>query len=421
MSIRRISAVIVIFFILAGAWFVLGSAMHIRSSDLNYDIHQEVVALWGEPICQEAPGLSVHIEKPLVNQIILDDVTEDESDVDENPSREVYLNGSQIDVRLALEHRKKGLNWYPTYISDFKSRYTIYNSGDKDRNVVFHFPLPSSNGTYEKFTVLKDGEELVLGPILDHHQRIDLLCSAKKEVEISVSYRTRGVDRWIYAFNQSFSEIKNFEMQIATDFPNYDYTRGSMSAESIEENEGGVVLRWNANNLITSQDIGIEMPVKLNPGPLSSKMTFFAPICLIFFFSLLAAVAVVKEVNIHPMHFLFVGCGFFAFHLLFAYLVDLVDVHVSFFISTCTTLALVTWYLKGALKGRMPSVAVVLGQLFFLVLFSYSFFVEGTTGLIVAIGSVITLAVMMRLTMDVDWQKFFERGERKPRARRVET
>ena len=401
MSIRRIAAVIIIFWILAGAWFVLGSAMHIRSSDLSYDIHKEVVALWGRPICQHAPSLTGAQEGDT-----------DSGKESAQPLTHVYLNGSHIDVRLSLEHRKKGLNWYPTYVSDFKSTYKIYNSGDRDQNVVFHFPLPSSCGTYEKFTILKNGEELILGPLSDHRQRIDLLCVAQKEIELSVAYRTRGIDSWSYAFNQNFSEIKNFEMLIETDFMNYDYTSGSMSAEQIEESEEGVTLRWNANNLITSQDIGIQMPVKLNPGPLSAKMTFFAPICLIFFFSLLAAVAVVKEVNIHPMHFLFVGCGFFAFHLLFAYLVDLVDVHVSFIISTLTTLALVTWYLKGALRGRMPTLAVVLGQLFFLVLFSYSFFVEGTTGLIVAIGSVITLAVMMRLTMDVDWQKFFERGKR---------
>ena len=43
------------------------------------------------------------------------------------------------------------------------------------------------------------------------------------------------------------------------------------------------------------------------------------------------------------------------------------------------------------------------GQLFFLVLFSYSFFIKGINGLTVAIGSVVTLAILMRVTATLDW------------------
>jgi hypothetical protein len=48
----------------------------------------------------------------------------------------------------------------------------------------------------------------------------------------------------------------------------------------------------------------------------------------------------------------------------------------------------------------------------FLVLFSYSFFFEGLTGLAVTIGSIITLAYFMAKTAHVDWERVFERKPR---------
>ena len=78
-----------------------------------------------------------------------------------------------------------------------------------------------------------------------------------------------------------------------------------------------------------------------------------------------------------------------------------------------TSVVLVTSYLSAALGGKFPWKVAVGGQLFFLVLFSYSFFLKGTTGLTVAIGSVVTLAVLMRVTAKVDWDEVFTRPPKK--------
>ena len=50
------------------------------------------------------------------------------------------------------------------------------------------------------------------------------------------------------------------------------------------------------------------------------------------------------------------------------------------------------------------------GQLFFLVLFSYSFFLKAMTGLTVAVGSVVTLAILMKVTARTDWDTVFASG-----------
>jgi hypothetical protein len=50
-------------------------------------------------------------------------------------------------------------------------------------------------------------------------------------------------------------------------------------------------------------------------------------------------------------------------------------------------------------------------QLVFLVLFSYAFFFEGFTGLVITIGAILTLAIMMQLTAKVDWAEVFRKKE----------
>jgi inner membrane protein involved in colicin E2 resistance len=171
---------------------------------------------------------------------------------------------------------------------------------------------------------------------------------------------------------------------------------------------------WQATDLITKQDVGVVVPEKLNPGPLTSRITFFAPVCLVFFFVLVATINIVYKVNIHPMHYAFVAAGFFAFHLLLAYMAGLVHIHVAFALSAVVSVGLVTSYLAGALGGGFPWKVAAAGQVFFLVLFSYSFFLEGITGLTVAIGSVVTLAVLMKVTAHVNWDDVFAKRTKEP-------
>jgi inner membrane protein involved in colicin E2 resistance len=170
-----------------------------------------------------------------------------------------------------------------------------------------------------------------------------------------------------------------------------------------------MLLKWEASDLITKEGIGVIIPERLNPGPLTSRITYFAPICLLFFFVLVATINVIYKVDIHPMHYLFVAAGFFAFHLLLSYMVGIINIHVAFIISAITSVTLVTTYLYAALKAKLPLKIIIGGQLFYLVLFSYTFLLKGVTGLTIAIGSVVTLAVLMKVTANVDWNEIFSK------------
>jgi inner membrane protein involved in colicin E2 resistance len=138
-------------------------------------------------------------------------------------------------------------------------------------------------------------------------------------------------------------------------------------------------------------------------------MSFFAPVSLLFFFTALVVLGVMKGVNLHPVHYFFLAAGFFAFHLLFAYLADHLPLQLTFIISAAVSMALVVSYLWRVVNRRFALREAGISQFLFLVLFSYAFFFEGYSGLVVTVGAIITLAVLMQMTAKVNWEEVFKK------------
>lgn len=397
MSIRRIVAVGFIFVAACGGWFLLGTTTTIRSTNFFSRLGSAVGDLWGRPLVQESPALTMQI--PGSDQV-----------------RQLMPSGSKINVDLHTDYRKKGLMWYPTYTCFFQGTYSITNPETVSQKIRLHFKFPASDATYDNFAMAIDGSPLRM-PIdtkAGIGEIIELAPGTSRE--FSITYRTRGMSEWRYKMDPNVGRVQNLDLTVKTGFADVDYTEGSLSPMSAERSGNGMILKWAATDLITTEDIGIVIPEKLNPGPLTTRITFFAPVCLLFFFILIATINVLYRVDIHPMHYMFVAAGFFAFHLLLSYMVGIINIHVSFIVSAITSVVLVTTYLSAALKGGFPWKAAMAGQLFFLVLFSYSFFFKGITGLVVAIGSVVTLAILMRVTAHVSWNDVFSPATPKKKA-----
>jgi len=107
------------------------------------------------------------------------------------------------------------------------------------------------------------------------------------------------------------------------------------------------------------------------------------------------------------MNYFFLAAAFFSFHLLLAYLVDHVSIHVSFAIASAVSVFLVVSYLRLVVGIRFASREAALAQFIYLVMFSYAFFLKGFTGLAITIGSVLTLFVVMQITGRIRWAEKF--------------
>jgi hypothetical protein len=391
MTFRRLAAIAFIFGVVTLAWMILATSILLRTQS-GYDVlGEEVQDLWGAPQRQGAPQVTL--------------VAADGS------TSQAELQSSDIQAGFHLQPRRKGLLWYATYDVTFDGRYLFRNPLGEPVTARVLFRFPTSSAIYDDFEFRV--ADTTVSPQGDTGQGLqaEVQLPAGQEAPIHIAYKSRGLDSWLYSFADEITTVRNFTLTASTDFREYDFPQHTISATTKTPTQDGWRLQWRFENLVSDFDIGIGMPHRLNPGPLASRMSYFAPISLLFFFTVLVVMGAVQGRSLHPMHYFFLSASFFSFHILFAYLVDHLLLELSFLVAAAVSMTLVITYLWRAVGWRFALIQAGISQLLFLILFSYAFFFEGYTGLIVTVGAVVTLAALMHLTARVDWADVFRRKE----------
>ncbi|MDH4120493.1 MAG: inner membrane CreD family protein [Deltaproteobacteria bacterium] len=410
MTIKHLSAIGFIFLATSAAWMILGTSLFIRTDQSDTTLREEVGRNWGTRQQQQPPEITA-VERREVEEGGKKKVTTREFSVD--------VDGSDIQVGLNLEHRQKGLMWYAVYKSAFTGRYAFHNTSSSPRVFIVRFPFPSSQAIYDDFrmTVVKGGtwsEEpspQTTGGRWEERSGMTgkLTAPGGARIEVEIAYKSQGMESWIYKFGDGVSQVKNFKLVMNTDFEDIDFPPDTISPGQKEKTDSGWRLTWAYTSLLSGVNLGMKPPEKLQPGPIAGRISFFAPVSLLFFILVLLVIGVLKGVPLHPMHFFFLSGAFFAFHLLMAYLVDQVSLHVAFLLAAVVSLGLVVSYLRRVVGGHFALAYAGAAQFVYLVLFSYAFFFKGLTGLAITIGAILTLFVLMQTTAKVDWDKVFQR------------
>ncbi len=402
--IKRISILVGIFAFATFAWMILAGVMTARTSQQDRKLRNTVGKLWGTPQTQVAPEFYYKTKIPI-----------EESEIREGKSVTIKkskcvrhglpLTASDVNVGIRLKHRKKGLLWYATYRVQFTGAYTIQNTTGEDRDMWFSYRFPSRKALYDNFRFEVDGKEIkdIEPTAQEITHRIFMKAGEKRTV--SVSYNSQGLDQWWYKLGESVSRVRNFKLGLTTNFDDINFPENSVSPTSKTKTSTGWLLNWSYENLISDVQLGMEMPQKLNPGPFVAKVTFFAPVSLFFFLFLMFIITTVRGIKIHPMNYFFIVSAFFSFHLLLSYLVDHISVHAAFTICSLVSIFLVISYMRLVVGLKFAFLEIGLSQLVFLVLFSYCFFFEGFTGLVITIALIITLFTVMQFTGRVKWEE----------------
>ncbi|HEX8850732.1 MAG TPA: inner membrane CreD family protein, partial [Gemmatimonadaceae bacterium] len=238
------------------------------------------------------------------------------------------------------------------------------------------------------------------------------------DVRLTVGYKSQGLERWSYSFGNDVAAVRDFELAMRTDFADIDFAENMISPTTKARSGNGWDLRWRYTNLVSGFTIGMVMPEKLQPGPLAGRISFFAPVSLLFFFLLMFVLTTLRGVELHPMNYFFLAAAFFSFHLLLAYLVDHIGINLAFVIASLVSVLLVVTYLRLVVGLHFALRYAAPAQFVYLVLFSYAFFFEGYAGLTVTIGSIVSLFAVMQMTGRVRWAELFA-AHGKPGARPV--
>lgn len=396
--IKKIIAIIFIFGVTTVAWMVLGALTESRTGTFSSSLQGKVSELWGPEHQQKAPRIYYQVWSP-------------NPDKDKAPlisEYEILPEKSDIKVKVNLDQRKKGLIWYSTYGVSFNSLYSIKNTTTSKRTFLIDFYFPSTDAIYDNFHFSAGGKEIGKIKAVNGVASAELIMEPGEEKSFEVGYDSQGMDRWHYGFGDNVSQVKNFNMEVTTNFKDIDFPERTISPTVKEATDHGWRLVWKYKNLISGFRIGLQMPQKINPGQLASQISFFAPVSLLFFFFIIFVLSVIKQINLHPMNYFFLAGAFFSFHLLFSYLVDHIDINLAFIIASITSVGLVVSYLRLVVGNRFAFVEAGLAQIIYLVLFSYAHFFKGFTGLTITIGSILTLFVIMQVTGRVNWEESFK-------------
>ncbi|MDE3090217.1 MAG: inner membrane CreD family protein [Chloroflexota bacterium] len=404
MTVPRLIAILFIFACVSAAWWVLAGVTVVRTTDVNRQINPRVQELWGPALTQAAP---------MAYMGVLDRTGKQPAP----PS--VQLDASDLKVDLHLDYRQKGLLWYSTYTVGFDGQYRFVNPTDQTITLTVQYVFPAANTLYDNFKFEINGAPVLPEGDLSESLTKTISLGPREPASVHVTYRSRGVDSWLYKFGDGITNVKNFKLAVNTDFRDFDFPAQTVSSSEKTPTAQGWALQWNFDSLVAGFQIGVEMPKRTQPGPLASQMSFFAPISLLFFYTVLVIIGAVRGQNLHPMHYFFLGAAFFSFHLLFAYLADHLAIELAFAISAIVSLLLVVTYVGRVMNWGFALRAVGIAQFLFLILFSYAFFYEGYTGLVITIGAIITLAVMMQVTAKVNWEEVFSGSKKQAIGEKV--
>jgi len=397
---RRILAIGFIYLCTCAAWGILGTSVYVRTHVSSASLRQGVESAWGSPQRQESP--QAWYQDPNVTIAGGDDNAKSAR----SHSISIPLEQSRVTVGLALKHRLKGLSWYSTYGADFSGAYRVTNTGRDPREVFVHFTLPSGQALFDGFSATLNGEDISQN-LTNSALTVSRSLSPGEVLDLEVAYRSQGLDQWTYALPKDVSQVNDFLLTMRTNFRRIDFPANTLAATSRHEDGDGWALTWQYSSLLSNLGIGMAMPAHLQPGDLVGRITFFAPVALLFYFFLLLILTVHRQIELHPMNYFFLAAAFFAFHLLLAYTVDHIDIHLAFVLSAAVSIFLVVSYLRIVAGMRFALKEAGLLQFIYLVGFSYTFFLEGYSALCVTVASIVTLYVVMQLTAHMNWAERF--------------
>ena len=411
---KRIIAITFIFICTSVAWVILGGTLFSRTYDSGLVSSNRVASTWGTQQNQVPPTAFFKTYTPRQEETWEYGKKVVKTVYDEKVTN-LPLESSRINVDLDLLHRQKGLLWYSTYKVAFSGVYGFRNTSDTEQTINFNLHFPTSQAIYDNLSFVVDGNPVAITN-QENAAHAEVKIPAGKTVQLAVGYSSQGLEEWRYSFGTGeVSQVRDFDLRMTTNFKDIDFPDNTLSPSEKRETHKGWDLTWSYKSLLSGYQIAMEMPEKLQPGPLAGKISFFAPVSLFFFFFLMLIITTMRGIDLHPMNYFFLAAAFFSFHLLLAYLVDHVSIHAAFAISSLVSVFLVVSYLRLVVGIRFASREAALAQFIYLVMFSYAFFLKGFTGLAITIGSVLTLFVVMQVTGRIRWaEKFAFKPSDKP-------
>lgn len=371
---------------LAAGWQMFARRMNNRTLDAGASAG-EVTRIWGGPLAQPQPRLGWR--------------RTDAATVELTPGE---LAKSIVNISLDAQYRRRGITEYPGYVADFAGDYQFHNPSPHPIFVAFNIGLPVDRSAL----MVTDLELSIDGAEDAPHTSYAAEgiawngeLAGGKSVVFSVKYRARGLERFSYALGSSSlstAPVNKFELNMTVrGVPgDIDYPVGAMAPTERTEVEGGELLTWKVDNLLSSFDVGVVLPDRSGLTRALHKLINNAPFFYLFYaFALLYAFAKVGSRS-RALHLLALSGGYFLYFPLATYLTGYVAWPLA------CTLALAGISVLAVVHAmRFVSIGsavwVGLSQIFFLAVPAAAHLLPAHTGIILVLAGFIALALLMHV------------------------
>jgi len=418
--IAHLIALTLVFGATSVAWLLFAAVMASRTSHLEDSLQGDVAELWGQPMVQEAPRIARHTWREETRQ---EAVTGPDGqpvyDANGTPrtvqrvvrvdaTERLPLDRTHLDVTLGHDPRRKGLIWFSLYDVGVDGTWSFTQHPTQGGDVTITFPFPQADGIYDDFRFEVDGQPVETSPA-NGQAAHRLYVAAGEQVDLRVAYDSRGRDEWTYRPVDGWQtgEVRDFVMNLHTDFADIDYPGRTMSPSTRQQGDEGWDLTWTFERLITGQGMGMVTPQRVQAGELGARLSLSAPISLGLFMVWVSILGLLRGVEIHPVNHAFVAAAFFSFHLLFGYTADHLPVEWAFALSSTVSVLLTVSYLRLVAGPRFAVVQAGGAQLLYQVGFGAAHFFDGMTGLTLTVLLVGTLFLLMQRTGHIRWAEVF--------------
>lgn len=365
---------------------------------------ESVNKIWGGYVTQEPPSLIYEADgfREYENKTTGKLVTQ--STIVE---KGLAFEEQNLNLKLVKNIRKKGLLTFPGYNLEFEALYVFSNKNSDAEKIEFRFSLPTQAGNITNIEVEINGKPYKEDiNFADGIQWRGVL--AKDEFKkLKIKYKAQGTKSFYYNLGVMQTEIKKFAAKLETDYTDFKIPDNSMSVTTETSDSKKSILEWNFQNLVTGQNIAIEVEAEGNYGKIASKLFFYSPLSLFLFLVSVVLFVTVKKIKFHPMNYLFLLASFFTFYLLGSYLISYMNVFLGILISLLVSTGIIYYYGKLLKRDEGLTGNFLYSAFIFQWFFSIAFFFPEHTGLLITVATIFTFIALIRFTADTDWEDKF--------------
>lgn len=237
-----------------------------------------------------------------------------------------------------------------------------------------------------------------------------------------------------FSFNLHLHGMEQFQLvplgadnqiQLHSAWPHPSFT-GDFLATTRSVSDSGFTAEWNVNGLACSaqqdlnagsfnqlQCLGVQLIDPVNPYPMTDRALKYGFLFIFLTFASFFLFELIRQLQIHPIQYGFVGLAQALFFLLLLSLSEHLRFGPSYLLASAATIAVISTYLCSVLKGFKRG-ALFGGMLSFLYAALYGLLQSEDHALVA--GSLLLfglLALVMTLTRNVDWYALSKKSEGK--------